>query len=312
MNAQSFGLRRSGENGHVAAAAWRGRAWVRCWSRALVLVGSLVTACAAFSHSPLATVVVDTREGYPIAKVEVNHHSLRLMLDLGATQAVALRHAAILSTGVAPLDGVAQFIDSSGAAFSGDRFVAHTLSLNSLSVGDVAGSELPDESGGPASVEGLIGFPILSQYLLVLDYPNHRVRLYPSGDLSALMAECGSATFPLYLDKGTVKSRLSTQYGDLDALWDTGTTSNFLRPSAIPSANDKGRTVDDGPKVLVVRQLSLGGVPLPAQEFRLVQFVAPDDDVVLGAGLLASHRVCLDVPRLIGAVRLQGVTQESK
>lgn len=181
--------------------------------------------------------------------------------------------------------------------------MAEDVYFGPLPLGALEGGESIFGDSVPPDRNGYIGMPVLGRYLLVVDYPAKRIRLYESGDASALASECGENTFPVALVNGIAVTAGSTEYGRHVFLWDTGSTDNVFRPSALPSDAALGRRVDEGPPVLNVHGLKLGGYDAGSQEFRLVQFGAPDVDAVLGEGFFAARRVCLDIPQGRGAVR---------
>jgi hypothetical protein len=255
---------------------------------------------AAAQEPPVSTIEIDTPHGYPVAQVAVNGVRLPLMLDLGGSTPVALTHAAIARAGVSVAQSSDTYRNSGGVISSVQRIVVTELELGGLKLKGVAGNvAMP---GGPPDVAGSVGWPVLTRYLLVLDYARQRMRLYAHDNPTAFQAECGDRTFPLAVANGVVTSRAITEYGATTLQWDTGTTSNFMRPAAVPTATHF-RHIDDGSPVLTVQHIQLGGTDVGPQDFRLVAFAAPAVDGVLGAGLLATYRVCLDFHRGLGAIR---------
>ena len=128
------------------------------------------------------------------------------------------------------------------------------------------------------------------------------MRLYKSGDMRALMAECGEPTFALEVVNGVIQSTISTEYGDLLAEWDTGSTHNVVRPSSLPTSLTLASKLDEGPPVRIFDSVRIGGREFGPQEFRIREFGAPDVDAVIGTTFLNSHKVCLDVPARKGSI----------
>lgn len=252
---------------------------------------------------PLAEIPVEIRHRLPTVEVRVSGQPFRLFLDLGGFQAIALTTSELERVRVRFHDGTDRFRNSTGQVLTSRRFLAEGVFLGSFYLGDLEGGEAIFGDSAPPERNGYIGMPVLGRYLLVVDYPQKRVRLYDSGNTAALLRECGGETFPVRLEKGIAVSTGSTEHGDLLFIWDTGSTDNVVRPSALPHGNAAGRRIDDGPPVVTLERLKLGGRDIGPQQFRLVQFGAPDVDAYLGADLFASHRVCLDVRKGIGAIR---------
>jgi hypothetical protein len=244
---------------------------------------------------PLATIEIELRHGVPTVDVRVAGEPLRLFLDLGGHRAIALTASELSRVKVKPLEATDRFRNSAGQVLTSRRFIAQDVVLGSLPLGDLEGSESVFGDSVPPDRNGYIGMPVLGRYLLVLDYPAKQLRMYRTGDKLALERECGPSTFPVSLENGIATTRGNTEFGDLVFLWDTGTTHNFIRRSSVPQAT--GRRIDDGSPVMTVQKLVLGERDYGPQEFRLIQFQAPAVDAYLGAGLLGTRRVCLDIPQ---------------
>jgi hypothetical protein len=251
---------------------------------------------------PLAEIPVEIRHGIPTVNVLISGNVFRLFLDLGGHQAISLTSEELARANVRFLDRTVRFANSSGQILESRQFVAQNVVLDNFALGDLEGGESNFGDAAPPDRNGYIGMPVLGKYLLVLDYPAKRIRLYRSGDALALENECGRRTFTISLVDGTALSVATTEFGDRLFVWDTGTTSNFIRPSSIPVEKSGGRVVDDGPPIIGIESLSLGEQQLGPQEFRLVQFGAPAVDGYLGSGVFASRRVCLDIPQGKGAI----------
>jgi hypothetical protein len=252
---------------------------------------------------PLADIPIEIRNRLPTVDVRVSGQPFKLFLDLGGFQALALTTSELTRVGVRFHDSSDQFRNSKGQILTSRRFLAEGVFLDSFYLGDLEGGESIFGDSVPPDRNGHIGMPVLGHYLLVVDYPQKRVRLYGSGNTAALKGECGEKTFPVRLEKGIAVSTGSTEHGDRLFIWDTGSTDNVIRPSVVPPQKAAGRRIDDGPPVVTLERLELGGHDIGPQQFRLVPFGAPDVDAYLGADLFATRRVCLDVRKGIGAIR---------
>ena len=275
--------------------------------RALVsalLCGACSTAPSGVPNAtrPLAEIPIEIRHRLPTVDVVVSGQVFRLFLDLGGNRAISLTPSEIARATVRLSDRADQFRNSHGQVLSSRRFVAEEVYLGSFLLGDLEGGESIFGDSVPPDRNGYIGMPVLGRYLFVVDYPNKRVRLYESGNVEALTAECGRETFPIRLNNGIAVSTGSTEYGDRLFLWDTGSTDNVIRPSALPPEKAVGLRIDDGPPVATLKKLRLSNRDVGEQRFRVIAFGAPDVDAVLGADLFAALRVCLDIPRGVAAI----------
>ena len=264
-------------------------------------------ACAPLSHAPapqpLADIPIELRHGLPTMDVLVGGETLRLFLDLGGYQPIALTASEMERAKVKVLPKTTRFRNSKGEALEAKQFLASHVTLGAFGLGDLEGGESVYGGSVPPDRNGYIGRAAVEKYLIVFDYPQQRIRLYPSGDERALQAECGSRHFRIDLIDGIVRSIVATEFGPRVFLWDSGATNNVIRPSALPaSVVAAGRKIDEGSPVTELKQVQLDGHDVGPQQFRLIQFGAPAVDGYLGAGVLASHKVCLDIPRNVGAI----------
>ena len=266
-------------------------------------------ACGSLEHPPdaaprpLADIPIELRHGLPTMDVVVGGETLKLFLDLGGYQPISLTASEMERAKVTMLPRVTHFRNSEGQAFEARQFLAGKVRIAGFELGDLEGGEALHGKSGPPDGNGDIGRPVVDHYLLVLDYPQKHIRLYASGDDAAMRAECGSRRFRIDAVDGVVRSIVETEFGPRVFLWDTGATHNMVRPAVLPrEAVAAARKIDDGPPVAELQHLALNGHDVGMQPFRLIEFSAPMVDGYLGAGILSSHKVCLDIPRNVGAI----------
>jgi len=270
----------------------------------------LLTACtiaplhSASDIAPLIELPIVLRNGLPTVTVVVAGTSLDLFLDLAGHNTISLTAEELARVPVRYLDAADRYRNSSGTTFTARRFVAPHVVAAGYSVGDLEGGEyvLPS-TGGPPDRNGYLGHGFLTKYLLVLDYPSRRVRLYRPGDQNAFKAECGAPQFAVTNRGGFTTSFADTEYGPISVLWDTGATHNFLRPSAVPAVVKLARKIDEGEPVISILEVDLGNGNIGPLDFRLLSFAAPDVDATFGTGLFATRKVCFDFVLGKGAIR---------
>lgn len=273
----------------------------------LALVGAaLLGACATVpTASPLAELELDIRDRLSYVTVPVAGVPLRLMVDLGGFAAIALTTDELARVTVTPRDGKIVSLNAAGEKVAARRFSVPSLAMGALPMNDVDGIELV-YSGTPGTTpperNGYIGLGLLRDYLVVVDYPRRRLRLHRGGDAIALKRECGDTTFRIALGHGFVQSTAHLPFGPRSFIWDTGATTNLLRPAALPPGV-AGTSVDDGPPVLDLRDVVVEDRTLGAMPFRVFDFSAPDVDGYLGFDVFARHRVCFDPSRGVAAAR---------
>lgn len=253
--------------------------------------------------SPLLDLPIELRYRLPTVDVLVSGQPFKLFLDLGGFHAISLTTAELSRSNVRFLESPHEFMNSAGTIFESRRFVAPNVVIGGVSFGDLEGGEfLFNDAVAPPERNGYIGIGLLGQFLVVLDYPAQRVRLYQSGDARALELECGRKGFDVSMENKVAQSTVRTDYGDLLFEWDTGATYNFIRPAAIRRGESVDRRSDMGQATISIASLRIGAQELGPQEFRVAQFHAPALDAIFGTSFFASRKVCLDMPQGRGAI----------
>lgn len=271
---------------------------------AFLLTAFAVTGCANAppgTPAPIRVPIV-LRNGLPTATVEVSGKALSLFLDLGGYNAIALTPQELSRVPVTFLEGTVRSIQASGAIYESRRFVAEEVSLGGTSVGALEGSEfIFSEGAAPPDRNGYIGFGLLSRFLVVIDYPDRSVRLYPSGSSDALTRECGTRAFAVDVVDGVAQSTVDTEQGKLVFSWDTGSSRSVLLPSAIKRSR---RSTESGPSAAYrIGKFVLGEREFGLQDFLLIDYRGLTTDGVLGTDFFAPRVVCLDMGTGVGAVR---------
>jgi hypothetical protein len=264
------------------------------------------SACSSVLHPlpeawPAAIEVpFEVRHRLPTVEVKADGEPFKLFLDLGGHRGIALTTAELERAPVRFLEGFDQFRNSAGQTIKSRRFTIEHLTVGELTLEGVVGGESIFGDSVPPERNGYIGMPILGRYLLVFSYREGRLRLYKSGDDTALRKECGDRSFRVSLAHGIAQSVGTTELGTRLFLWDTGATTNSIRRSSLP-ADAALRRIDDGPPIVTLRSVRLDEVELGPLDFRVIEFAAPAVDAYLGADLFETHKVCLDINRGIGA-----------
>jgi hypothetical protein len=252
---------------------------------------------------PLVDIPIELRQRLPNIDVMISGQRFKLFLDLGGFHAMSLTTAELGRVDVQWHDSPHEFMNSAGKMFESRRFTVASVAIGGVSFGELEGGEFVfDEALAPPDRNGYIGMGLLGQFLVVLDYPARRVRLYRSGDGRAFDAECGRNTFEVSVVDGVAQSVVRTEHGDLRVEWDTGATHNFIRPAAIRRGRDADRRTESAQPTVTLASVRLGAQELGPLEFRVAQFHAPALDAILGTSFFLSRKVCLDLPQGKGAI----------
>lgn len=251
----------------------------------------LGAAQAATPLPPPMRVSIQQDHGLPTTRATIAGKPVTLFLDVGSYQVVGLKTAVLARLPVHFTGDSESWGDADGHLFSsrifrGDRLVAGGLSADVFDGNELVGNT--GKAGYPQ--DGLIGFGLLHRYQMVFDEAGGELRLYPAEAEGVLKAECGSEGGPLRLERGVMVSQVQTDQGPLRVQWDTGSSEDVLRPSALAT-----RIKDaDLLRRFTFQRFDVAGQPAGPQEFMMRQFPAPDVDAVFGTGFFARHVVCLD------------------
>lgn len=261
----------------------------------------LLTNTFAATPRPVAEIQIGMRNRLPTTTVTISGKSLPLFLDLGAAGSVNLTTGELATTAPKYFGDVVSIVTANGTHYDARRYVLSDVVIGGAHFGGIEGIESVIYPGGPPDRNGNLGVAFLGKYLLVVDYPAHRVRLYDSGDEQAMRSECGSSEFSIDLVDGVAESIGSTESGRLRFMWDTGSTDNVIRSSVLPKSYQKSHKNAES-AYAVVNSIQLDNVDIGTSKFRVIEFPEPDVDAVFGTDFFAVHRVCIDLIKRKGAI----------
>ncbi len=232
----------------------------------------------------------------PTVMATISGKPVSLFVDLGGYKAIALKASSGGSLDLSYGDRIERWRNSDGEVFSSRLFSVSDLKLGSATLNGLDGIELPGDDSR-FSQDGYLGYPTLSRFVVVIDYPLGELRLYPQGAKGVVERECG-ASFPLQVIGGVVRSTVTTNEGPLIFQWDTGSTENVLRPSSLAGPSPTQKSASHPFSKFDVGGHDLGRIRIPLREF-----VAPDVDGILGTDFFESRVVCLDLQSRTAGIR---------
>jgi len=240
------------------------------------------------------SVPLDIQSGLPTLRATVSGKPVTLIVDLGGYKGIALTASALSKLQVTYDSRTEIWRNAEGEVFTAKLFSAPDVKIGEQSVGSVDGIEYATNIPG---VDGYIGFAVLRNYTLVLDYPRNELRIYPPTS-GALEHECG-LIHPISFEvvSGVVQSKVKTDAGELVFQWDTGASESVLRPSALNL--DPTNPISSH----VFLHFSLGGKDFGRKRLPLHEFVAPNVDGVLGTEFFGDKMVCLDFSKKTAAIK---------
>ena len=264
-----------------------------------------MSGCATDSTAPVSPIriPVELRGGMPTVSVGIAGKTLKLFVDSAGYNAIALTAAELLRIPVTYSGESTRSTNASGEIYESRRFIAPDVVLGGVTIGDLDGSEFVfPAAAAPPDRNGYIGFALLGRFLVVLDYPGHEMRLYPSGSTAAFSRECGEKAFDIDIVDGVAQSVAHTNDGVLSFSWDTGSTRSVIRPSAIGLTDDVAKGAPANRTHRMTRFV-LGAKDAGPQDFVVIDYAGIGVDGVLGTDFFRPRVVCLDFPQGAGAFR---------
>jgi predicted aspartyl protease len=183
-----------------------------------VVLSIILTTAVAPAQEPIHVAALDITHDKPFVMVIVNGKGpFRFVIDTGTGGQAFISRELAEQLGLTP-SGRVRLNDPSG---QGGQKVPMVV-LQSLRVAGVEFTDVKaavhDLSGGDGSCQGLLGFLLFRDYLLTLDYPNHRMQL-SSGQLAP---DGGQSVLPFRMPDGIPVVSLAIGATRIDAQIDSG------------------------------------------------------------------------------------------
>jgi hypothetical protein len=119
---------------------------------------------------------------YPTVSATIGAGDYQLMLDTGAAHGVSLTRQALTRLDVDFTGKTMTYRDAYGGVHHARRFLIPSMTLGSLELTDVPGSE---SDGCPYGLDGTLGLGFLRRFDLVIDYAAGRLALLKGGSTGA-------------------------------------------------------------------------------------------------------------------------------
>jgi hypothetical protein len=280
----------------AAEGMLRGTKPVHIVSLAVLLLAASLSLVVKAATAPIARAALihfTLQSRLPTIEALVDQTPVTLVLDLGMYKPIALSTSAletvpVLFTGLAD-----RYRDGSGTLFVQRAFIVRNLVIDSLRLSQVPGVEFNTNE----EQAGTIGFGLLKEYVMIFDYTQSELRLFPIGTRLRSLPQCGPKAYPVEVLRGVLRTKVETDRGDQIFQFDTGSTNSLLRPSSIGlKSNYKTSSA-------TLSKFKLLGKDFGKTKISLSEFHAPNVDGVLGTDFLQSRVVCFDIANLEATIR---------
>lgn len=286
------------------AVASRRRSAARWFALALLVIAAPgcshdATRQAEPEPEPIARIPFSVDEtGLPTFDARIDGAPVRLFIDTGGYKPIALKQDVIRRLGLSYDDGSSSANDAQGRPYATRPFTTTHFQAGSLALSPVHGADLPNLGTHAYPQDGYLGYGVLKNHALVIDYAKGELLMYaPTAGSTVLARECGGKTFDFEIKNAVIQATVETDVGPRIFQFDTGSNRNIVRPAPTTAATQEMQAE------VTYKRFRLGNAKLEPMSFRVIPYRAPDVDGVLGREFFAAHRVCLDLDTGKGSIR---------
>lgn len=226
----------------------------------------------------------------PVVDLHTQRRTLRLIVDLGGTDALALTKSTLRDLNVRWTGGNTWVADAFGTLHRSREFILPDASLGGLDLHGVHGYEvhdgrvlLPGPPGDPPlQLDGYVGLDLLRLFNVLVDYPNDRLVLAdPQAPLPVDITHW--ATSPFDLSRVGITSRFTAAGRSMDVVWDTGANWTCIRPASVPP--DQPRRTRGREQAVKLSSVIIGGRDVGPLTAVILDFRQPNVDLIVGTNL---------------------------
>lgn len=260
----------------------------------MLVISILALDCVAADGA--TTLPMQLRGNMPIITATIDGNDVPLIFDLGDESALVLAQTVIDRVKPLPSSERHRARDAAGNVIQSGKFTLSRLQIGDAVFTDVIGRpDLHDPSYQAKEVgqQGYLGTALLKSYKVVLDYPRRKMTLISADSTKEQSAECKGTAVPFLPGwNGSPITRATTDFGELTAVWDTGSPVSILRKAQATkiSASVLGESV-------TTKRLMLGEKDFGPLKLDVYDYAEPaGTDMFIGYNFFAHHVVCVDFP----------------
>jgi|ERR1700733_612464 len=259
----------------------------------LIVLGSAFNSSAADAPS---SVPMQLLGNLPVVTAKIDGHDVPLVFDLGDASALVLAGRVIGRVKTSPTSETSRSTDVQGNVIESPMFKLARLQIGNAVFTDVIGrldSHDPKYQPPDVGQQGYFGTSLLKSYMVVLDYRHRQMTLIPTGSSKNQSAKCGGTAVPFLPNWNPYTvTKVSTDFGDLTAIWDTGSDESVLRQPGSQKISNSDLT-----EIVTAKRLSFGGTDFGPLKLHIADYAQPaGTDMIIGYNFFAQHVVCIDFP----------------
>lgn len=240
----------------------------------------------------------------PVTAIKIGSESARAIVDTAAGDAdgeLTLTKEVIARSGGVRL-GKAVMRDALGREFAPERFRIPVVEIDGQvfrGVRAVQAVERADEGAPP--VANVIGKHFLSRFLVVVDFANATVTLWPAGQHEQAAVNCGDTRIPMVATK---EERLAVSEFVMDSrrvrlAWGTASSYSLLTQASADRLDlETVQRAPDSPAFFESKRFSVADRDFGSQDFVVLPvMLTPDFEGTIGRDFFDRHVVCFDYRR---------------
>jgi hypothetical protein len=259
----------------------------------LIALGSAFGSSVADGQS---SVPMQLLSNLPVVTAKIDGYDVPLVFDLGDASALVLTGRVIDRVQTFPTGETNRATDVQGNVIESPMFKLSRLQIGNAVFTDVIGRrDLHDPKYHPPDVEqqGYFGTSLLKSYMVVLDYRHRQMTLIPTGSSKDQTAKCSGTAVPFLPNwNGYTVTKVNTDFGELTAIWDTGSDASVLRKVGSQNISNSELT-----EIVTTKRLSFGGTDFGPLKLHVADYAQPaGTDLFIGYNFFAQHVVCIDFP----------------
>jgi hypothetical protein len=262
----------------------------------LVMLCLISLAKNCFSADGSTTVPIRLRGHFPLVIVKIDGLDVPLTFDLGDSSALVLSPKILDRVKTLPTNETNRSSDVQGNIIQSAKFKLALLQIGTARFTDVIGhQDLHDPSYQATDTwqQGHFGTSLLKSYKVVLDYPHRKMTLISRDIANGQSSKCKGTIVPFLPDwNGDPVTKVSTDFGELTAVWDTGSPISILRKAGSQNIGDSVLT-----EAVTTKHFNLGGTDFGPLKLDVADYAEPaGTDMFVGYNFFAKHIVCIDFP----------------
>ncbi len=267
-----------------------------------------ITSCTVVPEAPppetvgVVRVPLVLEDGMAWVDAKVGGRTVRLLLDLGGFDSVALAPEAIKDLPVTWTGRTRTTFSAMGEKAQAREYLLSGFDLGGIVFPEVRGFE--DLLQGPQRAvarSGYVGLGLLRRFRIVIDYPSRElVFIWPDVSTPAAYDVWNWPTLEFSPETDGVKARAKVEGVERLLVWDTGASHCVLKSGLHGSApvRDEG-----GHPFITVKSFDVAGLESGPMDFALLAFKQPRADGFVGYPFFAKHAVYVDFKNRLLAVR---------